>query len=51
MATGIFNSRQFKLGPCHNRARVHGMINHLSLDLDKNHTQFYIDEQKQILIK
>ncbi|CAF3264422.1 unnamed protein product [Rotaria socialis] len=51
MAAGIFNSRQLKLGPKHNRARVHGMRNHLSLDLDVNHTNFKITAEKQQLIK
>ncbi|CAF0770422.1 unnamed protein product [Adineta steineri] len=51
MATGIFNSRQFKLGPYHNRGRVHGMRNFLSLDLDKNHTQFNITKEKKQFIK
>jgi len=51
MATGIFNSRQLKIGPYHNKDRVHGMRNHLSLDLNNNHTQFIITQEKQILIK
>jgi len=51
MAAGIFNSRQLKIGPYHNRNRVHGMRNHLSLDLNINHTKFIITQEKQILIK
>ncbi|CAF5042527.1 unnamed protein product, partial [Rotaria sp. Silwood1] len=51
MAVGIFNSRQLKIGPYHNRARVHGMRNYLSLSLNTNHTKFQITEEKQQLIK
>ncbi|CAF3870734.1 unnamed protein product [Rotaria sp. Silwood1] len=51
MAAGIFNSRQLKIGPYHNRARVHGMRNYLSLGLNTNHTKFQITEEKQQLIK
>ncbi|CAF1382306.1 unnamed protein product [Rotaria sp. Silwood1] len=51
MAAGIFNSRQLKIEPYHNRARVHGMRNHLSLSLNTNHTKFQITEEKQRLIK
>ncbi|CAF5170552.1 unnamed protein product, partial [Rotaria sp. Silwood1] len=35
----------------HNRARVHGMRNYLSLGLNTNHTKFQITEEKQQLIK
>jgi hypothetical protein len=51
MATGIFNSRQLKIGPYHNGARVHGMRNHLSLSLNKEHTRFQMTEKKEQLIK
>ncbi|CAF1177947.1 unnamed protein product [Didymodactylos carnosus] len=51
MATGIFNSRQLKLMPYHNQARVHGMRNYLSLGLNKEHTQFRITKDKQHLIR
>jgi len=51
MATGIFNSRQFKIGPYHNRARVHGMRNHFALSLNNNHTLFFITEEQKKLIK
>ncbi|CAM4849546.1 unnamed protein product, partial [Rotaria magnacalcarata] len=51
MATGIFNSRQLKIGPYYNRARVHGMRNYLNLTLNTNHSQFFITQEKQRLIK
>ncbi|CAF0833247.1 unnamed protein product [Rotaria sp. Silwood1] len=51
LATGIFNSRQLKLGPYHNRRRAHGMRNYLRLDRDKNHTKFIFTKAKQKLIK
>ncbi|CAF1210584.1 unnamed protein product, partial [Rotaria sordida] len=51
LASGIFNSRQLKLGPYHNRARAHGMRNYLSLRLDRNHTKFQITEKERKLIK
>jgi hypothetical protein len=40
-----------KIGPQHNQGRVHGMRNHLSLELDVNHTQFKITKEKQQLIR
>ncbi len=51
MATGIFNSRQLKIGPLHNRGRVHGMRNHLSLAVNRNHTLFHLTEKIQSLIE
>ena len=51
IASGIFNSRQLKLGPYHNRARVHGMRNYIRLNLNGNHTMFYLPKEKQLLIK
>ena len=51
MATGIFNSRQLKIGPLHNQARVHGMRNHLRLELDRNHTQFRLTDKRVQLIQ
>lgn len=51
IATGIFNSRQLKIGPLHNRARVHGMRNHLSLEIDRNHTQFRLTDERVVLIQ
>lgn len=51
LSTGIFNSRQLKIGPVHNRARVHGMRNFLSLDIDHNHTKFDLTSEKLILIQ
>ncbi|CAF2849523.1 unnamed protein product [Rotaria sp. Silwood2] len=51
LATGLFNSRQLKLGPYHNQGRAHGMRNYIGLDLDTNHTKFIIPEAKQKLIK
>ncbi|CAF3759391.1 unnamed protein product [Rotaria sordida] len=51
MASGIFNSRQLKIGPYHNRGRVHGMRNYISLNLNINHTKFQITEEKKQLIK
>ncbi|CAF2376064.1 unnamed protein product [Rotaria sp. Silwood2] len=51
MATGIFNSRQLKIGPYHNRARVHGMRNYLKLELNAKHTRFQITQENQRLIK
>ena len=44
MAAGIMNSRQLKIGPYHNRARVHGMRNYLSLTLNKNRTRFNLNQ-------
>lgn len=51
MAAGIFNSRQLKIGPSHNRARMHGLRNFIELQLDAKHTQFKITEQKTKLIQ
>ena len=51
MASGIFNSRQLKIGPFHNRARVHGMRNYLSLSLNKNRTKFNLDRIMKQRIK
>jgi hypothetical protein len=51
LATGIFNSRQLKIGRYHNGARVHGMRNHFKLDLNSNHTHFRMTEEKLKLIK
>jgi len=51
MASGIFNSRQLKIGPFHNRARIHGMRNYLSLELNRNHTKFLINQTQILLIK
>ncbi|CAF3112612.1 unnamed protein product [Rotaria sp. Silwood2] len=51
LASGIFNSRQLKLGPYHNQARAHGMRNYLRLILDRNHTKFQITKEKERLIK
>lgn len=51
MAAGIFNSRQLKIGPRHNRLRVHGMRNFLHLKLDKQHKQFNITSKDKQLIK
>jgi hypothetical protein len=51
LASGIFNSRQFKLGPFHNRARIHGMRNFLSLELNSHHTKFLLNQTQLFLIK
>ncbi|CAF1276663.1 unnamed protein product [Adineta ricciae] len=51
LASGIFNSRQLKIGPKHNQGRVHGMRNFLQLNLDFNHTKFQLTNEKQILIR
>ena len=51
LASGIFNSRQLKIGPFHNRARVHGMRNHLTLFLTQNHSAFRITDEKVNLMK
>jgi hypothetical protein len=51
MAAGILNSRQLKIGPRHNEARVHGMRNHFSVQLDPQHTKFEITAKQQQLIQ
>lgn len=51
MAAGIFNSRQLKIGPRHNRARVHGMRNFLRLQLNNQHTRFNITDREKRLIR
>ncbi|CAF0753158.1 unnamed protein product [Adineta steineri] len=51
LASGIFNSRQLKIGPIHNRQRVYGMRNFIGLNLDYNHTKFILTNEKKYLIK
>ncbi|CAF1084569.1 unnamed protein product [Adineta ricciae] len=51
LASGIFNSRQLKIGPFHNRQRVHGMRNFIGLKLNENHTKFYLTNEKKSLIQ
>ncbi|UJR19079.1 hypothetical protein I4U23_022210 [Adineta vaga] len=51
LASGIFNSRQLKIGPIHNRQRVHGMRNFIGLNLDSNHTKFQLTNEKKHLIQ